>query len=211
MLMRRAIARPYTPRSPARADFEEALTVARDANDPLALGYVLAHFGAFLCIDGDSDRARALHGEMLGIACSLGDQNLRAEAHHDLATDALSAGDAAAAQPHLVVAVRHYRNLDHLDGLTRCLAALSALALAREHADLAARLIGTTAAARDRTGLTPWPSVTEAERRTIERAEALLPAGEFTAQVTSGRSQTLRDAFAQAWRILGGQAPEGTW
>ncbi len=65
--------------------------------------------------------------------------------------------------------------------------ALSALALAREHPGLAARLIGATAAARDRTGLTPWPSVTEAERRTIERAEALLPAGEYIAQVTGGR------------------------
>jgi predicted ATPase len=211
MLMGRGIARPYAPHSPAREDFEEALAVERDAGDPLALGYVLAHYGAFLCVDGDTDRARALHEEMLQIARSLGDQNLRAEAHYDLAMDALSAGDSASAQPHLVVAVRHYRNLDHLDGLTRCLGALSALALAREHADLAARLIGTTAAVRERTGLTPWPSVTEAERRTIERAEALLPAGEYTAQVTAGRNRTLHDAFTQAWRTLGGQAPQGTW
>ena len=109
------------------------------------------------------------------------------------------------------MAVRHYRNLDHLDGLTRCLGALSSLALAREHAGLAARLIGATAAARDRTGLKPWPSVTEAERRTIERAEALLPRAEFTAQVTSGRSQTLNDAINQAWQTLGDQVAEGTW
>jgi hypothetical protein len=148
---------------------------------------------------------------MLQIARSLGDQNLRAEAHYDLAVDDLAAGDTASAQPHLVVAVRHYRNLDHLDGLTRCLGALSALALAREHAGLAARLIGATAAARDRTGLTPWPSVTEAERRTIERAQALLPPGEYTTQVTSGRSQTLHDAFTQAWQALGDQAPADTW
>jgi hypothetical protein len=79
----------------------------------------------------------------------LGDQNLRAEAHYDLAMDALSAGEVASAQPHLAVAVQHYRNLDHLDGLTRCLSALSALALAREHAGLAARLIGAAAAARE--------------------------------------------------------------
>jgi hypothetical protein len=38
---------------------------------------------------------------MLQIARSLGDQNLRAEAHYDLAMDALSAGDSASAQPHL--------------------------------------------------------------------------------------------------------------
>jgi tetratricopeptide (TPR) repeat protein len=211
MLMGRGIALPYAPHSPARADFEEALAVARGADDPLTLGYVLAHYGAFLCVDGDTDRAPALHEEMLQIARSLGGQNLRAEAHYDLAVDDLSAGDIASAQPHLVVAVRHYRKLDHLDGLTRCLGALSALALAREHAGLAARLIGATAAARERTGLTPWPSVTEAERRTIGRAEALLPASEYTAQVTSGGSQTMHDAFSQAWQTLGDQAAAAIW
>jgi predicted ATPase len=210
VLMGRALARPYMAHSPARADFEEALAVARKSGDPLTLGYVLAHYGAFLCVDGDTVRARALHEEMLQIARSLGDQNLRAEANYDLAMDALSAGEVPSAQSHLAVAVQHYRNLDHLDGLTRCLGALSALALAREHAGLAARLIGATAAARDRTGLKPWPSVTEAERRTIERAEALLPRDEFTAQVTSGRSQTVHDAINQAWQTLEDQAAEGT-
>jgi hypothetical protein len=116
--------------------------VARGTGNPLTLGYVLAHYGAFLCVDGDTARARALHEETLQTARSLGDQNLRAEAHYDLALDALSAGDVASVQPHLAVAVQHYRELDHLDGLTRCLGALSALTLAREHAGLAAWLIG---------------------------------------------------------------------
>ena len=211
MLMGRAIARPYTADSPARTDFEEALAVVRDAGDPLVLGYVLAHYGAFLSVHGDPAQARALHEEMLGIARSLGDENLRAEGHYDVAMDALSGGDVASAQPHLVVAVEHYRSLDHLDGLTRCLATLSALAVALDHPQLAARLIGATAAARDRTGLTPWPTVIEAERRSVERAAALLPGSEYAAQVAAGRSQTLQDAFAQAWQALGGQAPEGTW
>ena len=209
-LMGRGIARPYTAHSLARADFEEALAMARDSGDPLILGYVLGHFGSFLCLDGDAARARALHEEMLPIARSLGDQNLRAEAHYDLAVDALSAGDVTSAPPHLVTAVRYYRNLDHLDGLTRCLGALTALALAREHPQLAARLIGATAAARDRTGLTPWPAVTEAERRTIERARALLPRSEYAAQVAAGRSQTVEDALTQALQTLAGQAPAAT-
>jgi predicted ATPase len=210
ILMQRGIARPYTVHSPARADFEEALAVVRDAGDPLALGYVLAHYGSFLCLDGDADRARALHEEMLPIARSLGDQNLRAEAHCDLAIDALSAGDVASAPPHLVTAVRCYQSLDHLDGLTRCLGALSALALADEHPHLAARLIGATAAARDRTELTPWPAVSEAERRTNERARALLPRSEYATQVASGRGQTIEDALTQALQTLAGQAPAAT-
>jgi predicted ATPase len=210
MLMLRGIARPYTANSPARADFEEALAVVRDSGDRLVLGYVLAHYGCILSLDGDASGARAPHEEMLRIARSLGDQNLRAEAHYDLALDALSAGDVASSRPNLVTAVRYYQNLDHLDGLTRCLGALTALALADEDSPLAARLIGAAAAARDRTGLTPWPAVSESERRTIERAQALLPRGEYEAQVASGRGQTTEDALTQALQTLAGQAPAAT-
>ena len=206
-LMTRGMARPYAAHGPARADFEEALAMVRDSGDSLVQGYLMAHYGFLLCLDGDVARARALHEEMLRIARSVGDQNLRAEAHYDLALDALSAGDVASSRPHLVTAVRYYQNLDHLDGLTRCLGAFTALALSDQHPHLAARLIGATAAARDRTGLTPWPAVTEAERRTIERAQGLLPPSEYTAQVTVGRSQTIRDALTQALQTLAGQAP----
>jgi predicted ATPase len=203
MFMGLGIARPYTARSPARADFDEALAVARDAGDPVALGYILSHYGAFLCLDGDLPRARALHEEMLRIGGSLSDENLRAEAHYDLAIDAMSDDDLASAERHLAAAVRYYRDVDHLDGLARCLGASSGLALKRGHGHLAAWLTGATAAARDRIGLTPWPAVTESERRTIERAEALLPSGEFAAQVAAGRRQTVEDALSQAWLTVG--------
>ena len=216
LLMGRATARPYAAHSPARADFAEALTIARDAGDPLALGYTLSHYGSFLAIDGQAGRARALHEEMLTIARSLPDENMRAEARYDLAMDALSAGDAPSAEAHLAVAVRRYRDIDHLDGLARCLGALSALALGRGQAHLAARLIGAAAAARDSIGLTPWPAVTEAEGRIIERTQALLPADEFTAQAAAGRCQTAEDALTQAlppllgrrrWRADGAAVP----
>jgi predicted ATPase/DNA-binding SARP family transcriptional activator len=208
VLMGRGIVRHYTARSPTRGDFQEALAVAREADDPLVLGYILSHYGAFLCLDGDPGRARALHEEMLGIGESLGDENLRAEAHYDLALDAMSAGDVAPAEPHLAAAVRYYRAVDHLDGLARCLGAFSGLALKRGHAHLSAWLTGAAAAARDGIGLTPWPAVTEAERRTVERAEALLPSTEFAAQVAAGRRQTIEDALNQAAATLcGGQQP----
>ena len=210
MLMTRGMARPYTAHGPARADFEEALAMVRDSGDSLVRGYILAHYGFLLCLDGDAARARALHEEVLRVARSVGDQNLRAEAHYDLALDALSADDVASSRPHLVTAVRYYQNLDHLDGLARCLGAFTAVALADKHPQLAARLIGATAAARDRTGLTPWPAVTEAERRTIERTQAQLNSGEYTAQFAVGRGQTIGDALTQALQTLAGQAPAAT-
>ena len=194
----------------ARTDLAEALAVARAADDTLVLGYVQTHYGALLCLDGELDRARALHDETLTIARSIGDENLRAEAHYVLAMDAIASGDAGSAAPHLAAAVRHYRNLDHFEGLTRCLGALSALALERHDPSLAARLIGTTAAVRDRFGLNPWPYVTQAERRTIKQAAAVLPDSEYTAQLAAGRSQTADDALTAALPILEVRPPAAT-
>jgi predicted ATPase len=194
-LMLRGLSRPYAENSPARAEFEEALAVTRKADDPIVLGYVLSHFGLFLAVDGDTQRAQALHQEVLGNARSVGDDNQRAEAHYDLAMDALCGGEPELAGPHLALAARHYIRIDHRDGQARCLGALSALALARGHVHHAARLIGAAAAARA-IGLAPWPSVAEAERRTIERVRAALPIEEFTAAEVAGQRQTSQTALA---------------
>jgi len=201
LLMVRGVARVDIAHDQARADFAEALAVVRAADDPLMLGYVQAHYGALLCADGDLDQARALHRESFTIARSIGDENLRAEAHYVLALDAMAASDTWSASPHLAAAVRHYQNLDHFEGLARCLGTLSALALARGDPHLAARLIGTTAAVRDRFGFKPWPYVAQAERRTIEQAEALLPDSEYASQLAAGRSQTIDDALTAALPI----------
>jgi predicted ATPase len=210
LLMVRGVCRVYTAHDLARADFAEALAVARTAGAPLAVGYVQAHYGALLCLDGDLDQARAMHEEMLTIACSSGDQNLLAEAHYLLATDFLAAHDAGSAASRLAAAVRDYQNFGHLEGLARCLGALSHLALERGDPRLAARLIGTEAAVRDRVGLKPWPYVAEAERRTIRRAAALLPGGEYTAQLAAGRGQTIDEALAAARPMLEDRQPAGT-
>jgi predicted ATPase len=208
LLMGRGMARVGMAPDLARADFAEALAVAQTAGDPLVLGYVQAHYGALLFLD--LDQARALLEEALTTARSVGDENLRAEAHYGLAAAALADGDAGSAAPHLAAAVRHYQNLGHFEGLTRCLAALSALALQHGDPRLAARLIGTAAEARDHfggSGFSPWPWAAQAEQPTIEQTKALLPGGEYTAQLAIGRSQTLDEALAAAMPILQDRQP----
>jgi predicted ATPase len=207
LLLARAIARVHSAHDLVRADFAEALAVARGASEPLILGYVAAHYGALLCIDGDIDQARALHEEALTIARSLGDVNLRAEAHYLLAIDSMASGDAESAGPQLAAAVRHYQSLEHFEGLARCLGALSALALRCGQPQLAARLIGTAAEVRDRFGFRPWPYVLEAERRTINQAAASLPGGEYPAQVSIGRGLAVDDALNAAQPMLAGRQP----
>jgi hypothetical protein len=103
--------------------------------------------------------------------------------------------------------VRHYQNLDHFEGLTRCLAAFSALALERGNPHLAARITGTAAAVRNHFGLKPWPWVTQAEQRFNERTAALLPADEYAEQLAAGRTQTIDDALAVARPILDDRQP----
>ena len=201
LLLVRGIARVYSAHERARADFAEALSAARAADDPLALGYTQSHYGALLCLDGDLGQARALHEEALTIARAIGDENLRGEAHHTLAIDALAAGDLDAATPELTAAVRHYRNLDHFEGLTRCLGALGELALERGDPRLAVRLLGAAAAVRDRFGLAPWPWVIQAESQTIRRAEGVLTSDEYAAELAVGRGQTIDDALAAALPI----------
>ena len=201
MLMVRALSRPYAAGSPARGEFEEALAVIRDAGDPVVLAYVLSHFGLFLCVDGDRARARSLHEELLGIARSLGDDSLNAEAHYDLATDALSAGDPGTARSHLAAAARWYTEIDHRDGLARCLGALAAVARQCRDPRLAARLVGATAATRA-IGLTPWPSVAEAEDRVVSQIQAQLPEAEFRAACAEGRADAAEVALEQALDAL---------
>ncbi len=205
LLMARGVSLVDTAHDLARADFAEALALARAAGDRLVLGYALADYGALLCLDGDLDQARALHEEMLTIARSLADETLRAEAHYVLAIDAIAAGDTASTAPHLAAAVRHYQNIGHFEGLARCLGALSALAVQRGDPQLAARLIGTAAALRDRFGgfgLKSWPWAAQTEQPTIEQAAALLPGGEYAAQLAIGRRQTIGEALTAAQPIL---------
>lgn len=205
LLMARGIARADIAHDQVRADFTEALEVARAVGDQVVLGYLQLHYGARLCLDGDYDQARALHEEVRAIGRSIGDENLRAEAHYLLAIDAMAVSDTRSAASQLTAAVLHYRSIDHLEGLTRCAGALSELALQCGDPHLAARLIGCTGAVRDRFGLTPWPSVTQVERRTIQWASALLSDDEYAAQLAAGRSQSIDDALTAALPILENQ------
>jgi hypothetical protein len=207
MLVCRALARPYAPGSPAGAELAEALAVTRDMQSPLLAGYAQSHYGNYLCVHGDPAAARVMHEECLRTADSRGDDNLRAEALYFLAMDSLAEGDPDPAHRQLEAAARYYTDIDHRDGLTRCLGMLSSLALYRGDPRLAARLGGATAAARDEIGLVPWPNVAEAERRVTESIQARLPAAEYGEQAAAGRSAGLEAAITGALGRLAAGRP----
>ena len=172
----RGISRPYSARARSLADFDEALNMVRDADDPLIKGYVLSHYGLLLGVIGETQRARAMHEEMLAIAQAADDVNLRAEAHYALALDAVCAGDFAAVEPHLAVAVNHYTDIDLLDGVTRCLGACRDPRPENRERSARRPPHGRHAAARETVNLTPWPTAAEAERRATEDTQRGCPA-----------------------------------
>jgi hypothetical protein len=205
MLLARAGARPYETDSPARAEYAEALTVTRDASSPLVVGYVRAHYGNYLCIDSDVALAQSLHEESLRTANAHGDDNQTAGAHYFLATDSLTAGDPDPACPHLEIAARYYADIDHRDGLTRCLGMLSALALDCGNPASPPGSPGQRCGPRrhrDRAG----PAIAEAERVT-ERIQAQVPAAEYSAETASGRSINVQAAVAEGLSSLAPSTP----
>jgi predicted ATPase len=202
VLNARAISRSYSPGSPARAELEEALGTARDSGDPIVLGYVLSHYGLFLCADGDVEHADVVHTEMLALTNSLDDDNQRAEAHYDLAVDALTSGRLDQVQPHIAAASSHYQHIDNREGLARSFAALSGLALLRENAQLAAWLTGAAGAVRHEFGLSPWPTVAEVERRVTDRIEVQLSSAVFHEQLISGGNCPTEEVLTRALAAL---------
>jgi tetratricopeptide (TPR) repeat protein len=184
MLMALAASRPYERDGPARAEFEHARELV---DDEMNLGYVLVHMGSLLLADGDVAGARALQEESLRIAEELGDPNLSAESHFQLAHDAVDEGKLDEARAHAAAAAEHYLSADHLEGESFTLGTLAGIAVASGDAALAARLLGAAAALRDPIELRPWPLVGEIERRYAQRARDALGDEAFDGEYAAGR------------------------
>ena len=101
--------------------------------------------------------ARPMHEEVLALAEATEDDHMRAQAHDQLALDALLAGELDPAAEQLRRAAGLHGELRDHEGIAYCLEGFAALALARGHAEEAARLMGTATAARRLVGAAVWP------------------------------------------------------
>jgi hypothetical protein len=187
MLMALAASRPYEPGGRARGEFEHALALVAQGEE-MNRGYVLVHMGSLLLADGDVDGARSAQQQSLAIAEALGDPNLRAESHFQLAHDAVAAGEIEHARAYAASAADHYIRVDHLEGKSFTLGALAGIAVSSGDATLAARLLGAAAGLRDAINLRAWPLVGEIERRYGDRARDVLGSVAFLEAFESGRN-----------------------
>jgi predicted ATPase len=188
--------RPYEAESPAHQDFERGLRLLTGDEELPAKGYLLAHLGPLLLNDGEVERAREVHKEALHIGETLGDENLIAEAHLELAHESIEMGELEDARERLRITADYYRKLEYLEGKSYCLAALAGLAIGQGEARFAARLLGAVAGTREPIDLRPWPQLGEIERRYAERTRAALTQDDFEEEFKAGRQMSPDEATA---------------
>jgi predicted ATPase/tetratricopeptide (TPR) repeat protein len=194
MLLCLAASRPFEPGGPARREFEHALELVADA-DQINAGYILVHMGSLLLAEGDTSGARSVQEKSLTIADAVGDPNLTAESHFQLAHDSVHAGDLDEARAHATAAAEHYRRADHLEGKAYTLGCLAGIAVAEDDAALAARLLGAASALRESIDIRPWPLVGEVERGYAARARNALSADAFEEAFGLGRQMDANEAI----------------
>ncbi|HVN13987.1 MAG TPA: DUF4062 domain-containing protein [Kineosporiaceae bacterium] len=185
-----AIALPIEQAGPgadARTMLEEASGLFREVGDDWGVGLVLIPLGDLCLLAGDVGTARAMHQEVLARAEAIDDQQLRAQAHDQLALDALVALDPQTARRELETAAVLHRALGDYEGMAYSLDGFAGLALAGARPDLAARLLGAASRARELLGLAVWPFLRSLQAQLDGLARAALPAAEFDAAFAAGR------------------------
>ncbi len=148
-LMGLALAEVYGDGDPqsAMAFLEEAAALCRDLDDDHFLGIVLNNHGDAALNAGDLDTARERFAESLAVGERRGLPDRIVMARGNLATALLAGGDAAAARPVLLRALRQARDMDFAESLLYIAATLVVLKLAEGKLESAARLTGTVEAA----------------------------------------------------------------
>ncbi|MGZ4648983.1 MAG: DUF4062 domain-containing protein [Kineosporiaceae bacterium] len=175
------------PGADARAMLEEASRLFREVGDDWGVGLVLIPLGDLCLLAGDVATARAMHREVLARAEAIDDQQLRAQAHDQLALDALLATDPQTARRELETAADLHRGLGDYEGMAYSLEGFAGLALAGSRPELAARLLGAASRARELVGLAVWPFLRPLRDQLDGLARAALPAAEFDAAFAAGR------------------------
>jgi predicted ATPase len=147
---------------------DQGVEVLRQSGYLPGLGYGLSHLGDAKLLSGDAAGAAQAYGEALAIGDRTGDVNLRAEATYHLAALALEEEELDRTATLLRTAARYYVDLDHQDGISRCLAVVAGMRVVQGDLTGAARTCGVVDAVRNPLELRPWPMVGSAARR--ERA-----------------------------------------
>jgi predicted ATPase/DNA-binding CsgD family transcriptional regulator len=104
----------YRRREPGlgRAQFEEALVIARQAADASGMAMTLGHLGRLALTEGDTARSHASLAENVDLARSIGDTELLGMALCDVASARIASGELDVARPLILEAAHTTRRLN---------------------------------------------------------------------------------------------------
>ena len=176
------------PPERVRAMLEESVRLFREEGDDWGVALALIPLGDLALLGGDVPGARAMHEEVLAHARAIDDDHMTAQAQDQLALDALLAGEMPAARSHLTAAAELLVALHDHEGMAYCLEGFAALALATQHPQLAARLLGAAARSRELVGVAVWPFMRPLEQRLQALVRAAVPGDGFEAAFAAGRA-----------------------
>ncbi|GAA3551716.1 BTAD domain-containing putative transcriptional regulator [Microlunatus spumicola] len=153
------LTRVGAPIEERRALLAESVATLRALGDGWGLAFSLSVAGQLALQAGEPATATAMHTEALAVARSINQDHLQAQLLDLLGLDAMTQGDLVGARRTFVDAADLHRRLADAEGSANCLDGFAAVALAQGRPDVAARLIGASAHARELAGVSVWPGL----------------------------------------------------
>jgi non-specific serine/threonine protein kinase len=202
-----ALAELGAPLAVTKPLLEEAVRRARPADDWL-LPHVLADLGTIVSHAGEHDEGVALLEEALALHRSRGDAFGEAMRLTELALHAHRSGDLGGAVGRYREALRLFRAVADAMVVHVAVIGLAAIAVGRERAESAARLLGTVAGIRDRTGVVVLRRFGDVEAKVTVTARRSLGQAAFEAAIATGRRLTLDEAVSVALALADDLATE---
>src|ERR1700712_4917508 len=150
---------------------DQGIAIFRSREDNWGLAFALSARGQIAMLDGDQASATALHSEGLQIAEKIANDPLRAQLLDQLGVDALADFDIVNARERLTAAAEIHERLRDQEGSAYCIDGFAAIAIGQGRFDVAGRLLGAAAHAREIVGVAVWPAM-QAVMSTITAAVA---------------------------------------
>jgi non-specific serine/threonine protein kinase len=184
----------------AAALLEESLTLAGGHDGPRQVAIRLTTLGDVVRQQGDLPRARKLLLDAVAIFRRYGDVLWLESALTNLGHVARDAGQWPEALACYTQALQIGCTLsaNYGRGLARCLEGLASVAIAREQAPCAVRLLGAASRLRETMGAPVAPAALTVHGQALGRARAALGEAAFAAAWAEGRAQSRDEAIAEA-------------
>ncbi|MDQ6793726.1 MAG: LuxR C-terminal-related transcriptional regulator [Chloroflexota bacterium] len=195
-----------------RAQFEEALAVARRAGDAWGMAVTLGHLGRLALTEGDTARAHGTLAENVELARTIGDTELLGMALCELASARIASGELALARPVILEAAHTTRRLNWWYQV-RALDAVAEWLFAAGAVDEAVTCLSAADRTRPDTEMQWDPDRVSTRNGLVERARKVLRRSVFEAAWGTGQTMSLAAVLERGLLAMGAtvvQADEPT-